>query len=63
MHISMTGSLVVLDPVRVSPAQEALWYAVCAAVLWLLVGLVAVRFGKRLVRKPVLAYPLQPAHT
>jgi membrane protease YdiL (CAAX protease family) len=63
MHLSMTGSLVVLSPVGVSPAQEALWYAVYAALLWLLVGLVAVRYGKNLLRQTVPAYPLQAART
>jgi membrane protease YdiL (CAAX protease family) len=37
IHISSTGSLVVFSPSAVSPAQEATWYALYAAVLWLLV--------------------------
>jgi len=63
MHLSMTGSLVVLSPVGVSPAQEALWYAFYAALLWLLAGLIAVRYGKNLLRQTVPAYPLQAART
>ncbi len=34
-HISSTGALVVLSPSHVTPAQEAAWYAVYGAVLWL----------------------------
>jgi membrane protease YdiL (CAAX protease family) len=52
MHLSMTASLVVLDPVQVSPAQETLWYGMYAAVLWIVVAVVAMRYGKRLVRRP-----------
>ena len=37
MHISSTGSLVVLSPPRVSAAQEALWYAVYGVLLWCVV--------------------------
>jgi membrane protease YdiL (CAAX protease family) len=37
MHVSFTGSLVMFDPVRLSPAQETLWYALYAAILWLTV--------------------------
>ncbi len=55
MHFSMTASLVVLDPVQVSPAQETLWYWVYAAVLWIVVAVVAMRYGKRLVRQPIQA--------
>jgi membrane protease YdiL (CAAX protease family) len=36
IHISSTGSLVVFSPPVVSPAQEASWYAIYAAALWLL---------------------------
>jgi membrane protease YdiL (CAAX protease family) len=34
MHISSTGSLVVLSPPRASAAQETLWYAVYGVLLW-----------------------------
>lgn len=51
MHASSTGSLVVLSPSRVTAAQEALWYAIYAAALWLIVGIVATLFGKGLTRE------------
>ncbi len=51
LHLSSTGSLVVLSPSRVSAPQEVFWYAMYAAVLWIAVALVAVAFGKTLVRK------------
>jgi len=41
MHLSSTGSLVVLGPAHVSPAQEALWYGVYAGALWFVVVLIA----------------------
>jgi uncharacterized protein len=41
IHMSSTGSLVVFSPPAVSPLQEALWYALYAAALWLLVLLLA----------------------
>jgi membrane protease YdiL (CAAX protease family) len=34
LHASSTGFLVVLAPTRVSPPQETLWYAIYAALLW-----------------------------
>ncbi len=37
IHITSTGSLVVFSPAAVTAVQEAFWYAVYAAVLWLLV--------------------------
>jgi membrane protease YdiL (CAAX protease family) len=51
MHASSTGSLVVLSPNRATAAQEALWYAIYAIALWLIVGIVAAIFGKGLTRK------------
>jgi membrane protease YdiL (CAAX protease family) len=33
MHISLTGSLVMIGPSHTSPAQETLWYAVYAGLL------------------------------
>jgi len=41
IHMSSTGSLVVFSPPAVTPQQEALWYALYAAALWLLVPLLA----------------------
>ena len=51
MHVSSTASLVLLAPSPISPVQETLWYAAYAAVLWIVVALVAVRYGKGLVRQ------------
>jgi hypothetical protein len=34
LHASSTAFLVILSPPAVSPAQEALWYGVYAALLW-----------------------------
>jgi membrane protease YdiL (CAAX protease family) len=48
MHVSSTGSLVALSPPQVNAAQEALWYAVYAAALWISVAFVVVIFGKQL---------------
>lgn len=45
MHASSTGSLVVLSPAGVTAGQEAMWYAVYAAALWLAVGIVAAKHG------------------
>jgi membrane protease YdiL (CAAX protease family) len=46
MHASSTTCLAVFSPHPITPAQEALWYAVYAVVLWLLVAVVV---GSRLV--------------
>lgn len=48
-HVSLTGSLVMLDPVRVSAAQETLWYALYAVVLW---AIVAIWVRPRLAGEP-----------
>ena len=37
VHLSSTGALVVFSQPTVSPLQEATWYALYAAALWLLV--------------------------
>ena len=63
MHASSTGFLVILGPAHVSPAQEVLWYALYAAVLWMVVALVIVRYGTRLVRHPVQEKTAQTALT
>jgi membrane protease YdiL (CAAX protease family) len=39
MHISSTGALVTFSP-WVSPAQEAMWYAIYGSALWLIVAVV-----------------------
>jgi hypothetical protein len=41
MHACSTGSLVVFSPPAANAAQEAFWYAVYAATLWLLVAALA----------------------
>jgi uncharacterized protein len=48
LHASSTGSLVIFSPPRVTAAQESLWYATYAAVLWLVVAIIAMVYGKRL---------------
>jgi membrane protease YdiL (CAAX protease family) len=63
MHASSTGFLVILGPSHVSAAQEVLWYAVYAAVLWMVVALVIARYGKRLVRQPMQVKTMQTAIT
>jgi hypothetical protein len=39
MHACSTGSLVIFSPPGVSASQEAFWYAVYAAALWLVIDL------------------------
>ena len=51
MHASSTGSLVVFSPPHLNPAQEALWYAVCAVALWFMAAVVPIIFGKHLARE------------
>ncbi len=50
MHVSSTGCLVVFSATHASPAQETLWYATYAVVLWVVVALVVASYGKGLVR-------------
>jgi membrane protease YdiL (CAAX protease family) len=47
-HISSTGSLVVFSAYRVTAAQEALWYAVYAAALWIVVAILVKTYGTAL---------------
>ncbi len=47
MHVRSTGSLVIFSPPGVTAAQESFWYALYAAVLWLVVALVALTFGAK----------------
>jgi uncharacterized protein len=49
LHITFTGSLVIFGPPRVTATQEALWYALYGALLWLTVLLVVHRSGKPLL--------------
>jgi uncharacterized protein len=55
LHASSTGFLVVLSAPRVTPAQEALWYAIYAAVLWAIV--ITVVFFERRLGSPIAARP------
>lgn len=48
LHASSTGSLVVLSPPLVTPAQEAMWYGVYACALWVAVAIVVLNYGARL---------------
>jgi hypothetical protein len=45
IHTSSTGSMVAFSPPAVTPAQEAAWYALYAAILWLLVLLLTILFS------------------
>ncbi|HEV3215891.1 MAG TPA: CPBP family intramembrane glutamic endopeptidase [Vicinamibacterales bacterium] len=47
IHISSTGSLVVLGPSRVSPAQEAFWYGLYGVCLWLVAGAILLAISRR----------------
>ncbi len=55
LHASSTASLVVLGPLHVTPAQEALWYGCYAASLWVVVAVVITLYSKHLVRQPLQA--------
>ena len=55
MHASSTGFLVILSPSHISPSQEALWYAVYAAMLWILVAVITRIYGKDLANQPIYA--------
>ena len=48
LHASSTGSLVVFSPARVNAAQETQGYCVYAAALWVVVAILAVKYGKGL---------------
>lgn len=50
MHVSSTGSLVIFSAPRVTAAQEALWYAAYAILLWLVVAAVVLINGTALKR-------------
>lgn len=52
MHISSTGFLVMLSPVRVTAGEEVLWYCVYAGLLWMAVGVIVSKYGTGLTRKP-----------
>ncbi len=46
MHVSSTGSLVVFSAPHVTAAQEVMWYGLYGALLWLVVALVVLLFGR-----------------
>lgn len=48
LHASSTSSLVIFSAPRVTAQQEAIWYAVYAAALWVVVAIVLIFFDKRL---------------
>lgn len=50
MHISSTGSLVVFSPNKVDAELETLWFLVYALALWIVVAVVANRYGAALNR-------------
>ena len=53
LHASSTGSLVIFSPPGVTGGQEAFWYAIYAAVLWLVVGIVGLSNRKQARTFPV----------
>jgi membrane protease YdiL (CAAX protease family) len=52
IHASSTGFLFVFSPTPISPANETLWWAVYAIVLWVAAAVVVVRYGKHLRKEP-----------
>ncbi len=52
VHISSTGSLVMLAPSAVTPAQEAAWYGVYGTLL-LITGVIAIMLLPQTYRRSV----------
>ena len=48
MHGSSTGFLFILGPAALSPADDTLWYAIYAVVLWVVAAIVVATYGKNL---------------
>jgi membrane protease YdiL (CAAX protease family) len=48
MHISSTGALVIFGAPHVSAGAESFWYALYGLALWLIVALIAARYGRDL---------------
>ena len=48
MHVSSTGCLVIFCPLRVTPAQETLWYSIYAIALWAVVAIIVLKYGQRM---------------
>lgn len=57
LHACSTASLVVFSAPHVSAAQEAVWYAAYAFVLWMVVGVVVFRFGPSLAGRAASRRP------
>lgn len=51
MHASSTGSLVIFSPPHVTAAQETLWYAVYACILWIAVAWAVTKDGVHLTKQ------------
>jgi len=51
LHACSTSALVIFSPPRVNPGQEALWYFAYGVLLWLLVAIIALGWGRNLVRR------------
>lgn len=52
-HASSTGFLIIFGPSMISPANETLWFAVYAVILWIPAAIVLSRFGKTFGRNPL----------
>jgi membrane protease YdiL (CAAX protease family) len=51
MHASSTGFLSILVPLSLSPANDTIFYAVYAVILWIAVAIVVAKYGKHLVQQ------------
>lgn len=62
MHVSSTAALVIFSPPRASAAQEAFWYAVYAAALWLFVAVLAPHLKRigPIATGPQQRFPIEP---
>ncbi len=45
LHMISTGSLVIFSPARATASEEAMWYWIYAAALWVVVAMVLWRYG------------------
>jgi hypothetical protein len=52
-HASSTGFLIMFGPSTISPANETLWFATYAVILWIPAAIVIARFGTTFVRQPL----------
>lgn len=48
LHVSSTGALATFSAAGVTAVQETMWYALYGAVLWVIVGIIVMRFGRPL---------------